>query len=324
MTIRNLDYECYLDAVNSQREYQEDWIKTGYVPRGFYLKDFCLIENEGIYHLFHIAGVPNVSCCLPGNEIWFGHATTKNFQTWQTHEPCFYIDPHGWDNGHVFAPFVIAANDAYWMFYTGVTLENTQRIGIATSKDLFTWERVGQQPVIRPEEYDWAFCPTEKGAACRDPHVIKHHDEYWLYYTAVTRTGKACIARAVSKNLIDWQDRGPAYIEKDLTHPESCNVQELHGKYLLFFGGHIEHWSYVISDDPAHWLEQQPRPIGKGLTAMEVVKRNDDRWLVAYFKMGVGHNSDGFRLFLGVINWAADAPVIQEIFNAGQLREFGF
>lgn len=57
---------------------------------------------------------------------------------------------------------------------------------------------------------------------------------------------------------------------------------------------------------------------------MEVIKRTDARWLVAYFKMGVGHNSDGFRLFLGVINWAADAPVIQEISNAGQLREFGF
>jgi len=323
MSIRNLDYECYLEAVNRQRDYQQNWLQTGYAPRGFYLKDFCLFHHGDSYHLFHIAGVPNVSCCLPGNEIWFGHATTKNFQTWQTHEPCFYISPQSWDSGHVFAPFVIAKDGTYWMFYTGVTVENTQRIGLAVSKNLFTWERVGQRPIIRPEEYGWAFCPTEKGAPCRDPHVIEYQNEYWLYYTAVTKAGKACIARAVSKNLIDWQDCGPAYLEKDLTHPESCNVQEWNGKFLLFFGGHIESWSYVISENPEKWPEQSPQPIGTGLTAMEVIKRNDERWLVAYFKLGLGHRSDGFRLFLGVIDWKAAAPVIQQIMEAGQLEEFG-
>ncbi|MGH7491640.1 MAG: hypothetical protein ACREOO_04525 [bacterium] len=324
MPIRNLDYECYLEAVTSQRDYQQEWLKTGYAPRGFYLKDFCLINTDGVYHLFHIAGVPNVSCCLPGNETWFGHATTRDFQTWQTHAPCLYIDPNSWDSGHIFAPFVFEQDDKYWMFYTGVTIENTQRIGLATSTDLFTWERTSNRPVIRPEEFGWAFCPTAKGAACRDPHVIQYHDEYWLYYTAVTNTGKACIARAVSKDLLDWQDRGPAYIEKDLTHPESCNVQELDGKYLLFFGGHIEYWSYVISDDPAYWPEQQRQPIGKGLTAMEVIKRNDQRWLVGYFRMGRGHCSDGFRLFLGVIDWTRDHPIIQQIARAAELEEFGF
>jgi len=324
MTIRNLDYECYLEAVNSQRDYQEDWLKTGYAPRGFYLKDFCLIECDGVYHLFHIAGVPNVSCCLPGNEIWFGHATTADFQTWQTHEPCFYLNPDGWDNGHVFAPFVIEAQGRYWMFYTGVNLENTQRIGLATSDDLFHWRRVGQRPVIRPEEYGWAFCPTAKGATCRDPHVIKRGDEFWLYYTAVSNAGRACIARATSTNLLDWQDQGPAYLEKDLTHPESCNVQEWRNQYLLFFGGHIASWSYVISEDPAHWPEQTPRPIGPGMTAMEIIKRAGERWLVAYFRLGVGHRSDGFRLFLGVIDWSQPQPMIQQISNAAALVEFGF
>lgn len=35
MEIRNLDYECYLTAVNTQSEYQEDWLRVGYAPRGY-------------------------------------------------------------------------------------------------------------------------------------------------------------------------------------------------------------------------------------------------------------------------------------------------
>ena len=114
--IKNLDYLCYTEAVEKQRAYQEDWLKNGYAPKGFYLKDFCLIKKGEYFHLFHIAGTPGVSCCLPGNELWFGHASTKNFTRWETHEPCFYVDINSWDSGHVFAPFVIQAFEKYWLF----------------------------------------------------------------------------------------------------------------------------------------------------------------------------------------------------------------
>ncbi len=315
MNIKNLDYKCYQDAVNKQRTYQEDWLKNGYAPTGFYLKDFCIIKEGGIYHLFHIAGTPGVSCCLPGNELWFGHATTKDFVRWETHEPCFYVDTNGWDNGHVFAPYVIKAFDSYWMFYTGVSIDNTQRIGAAVSKNLFNWKRVLDQPLIRPEEYEWAFCPTQKGSACRDPHVAKIDNEYFLYYTAVTKEGKGCIARVSSKNLLDWKDQCPVYISDQLAHPESSNVQELNGKYYLFFGGHYD-WSYVVSDSPTNWLDCKPVPLKKGITAMEVIFKKGKKWLIAYFKI------KNFRLFLGVIDWSVAKPTITEINDAAALQEF--
>jgi len=235
LKIKNLDYLCYTEAVEKQRIHQEDWLKNGYAPKGFYLKDFCLIKKGDEFHLFHIAGTPGVSCCLSGNELWFGHATTKNFVNWETHEPCFYININSWDSGHVFAPYVIQALGKYWLFYTGVTNENNQRIGAAVSDDLFYWQRISNKPLIRPEEYPWAYCPTEEGAPCRDPHVCRWSNEYSLYYTAVTKEGKGCIARASSKNLLDWTDQGPVFISHKLIHPESSNVQQLKSKYLLFF-----------------------------------------------------------------------------------------
>lgn len=139
-----MDYKCYVDAVARQRAHQEDWLKAGYAPLGFYLKDFCLHEVDGTWHLYHIAGTPGVSCCLPGNEIFFGHATTRDFLTWETHEPCFFIDGRGWDHGHVFAPYVVSHGGKHWMFYTGVATDNTQRIGVATSTDLFHWQRASE------------------------------------------------------------------------------------------------------------------------------------------------------------------------------------
>lgn len=315
--IRNLDFECYFDAVTKHKNHQEDWLRKGYAPNGFYLKDFCILKLGESYHLFHIAGTPGVSCCLPGNEIWFGHGVTRDFREWQTLEPCFYIRPGQWDEGHVFAPYVLAREDGFRMFYTGCSLDNTQRIGVAFSKDLNHWERTTDSPIIRPEEYEWAFCPTKRGSACRDPHVCQWDDEYNLYYTAVTKAGQACVARASSRNLIDWEDCGPAYVSSGLAHCESSNVQEQNGRYLLFFGGHHEYWSYVVSDNPFHWDYQAPVPLKKGITAMEVIRKKGQKWLVAYFKFR------NYRMFLGMVDWSKKRPAIREIKSGEELVDFG-
>ncbi len=318
MAVQNLDYEFYMEAVKAHREHQEDWLREGYAPRGFYVKDFSLIKAGGTWHLFHIAGTAGVSCAVPGNEIWFGHATTRDFQRWETHEAALYINPAGWDNGHVFAPYIIQKNDLYWMFYTGCSLENTQRIGAAVSFDLFRWRKIDNRPLIRPEAYGWAFCPTEKGSACRDPHIAEIDGQYHMYYTAVTREGRGCVARAVSGNLFDWSDCGPAYRFSGLNHCESSNMQECDGLYLLFFGGHHEYWSYVVSDNPFSWPDQEPRKLARRITAMEVVARNGRRWLVAYFKMDI------HRLFLGIVDWSEAEPRIEDVTEASRLKEFGF
>lgn len=312
----NPDYKCYLDAVARQRAHQEDWLKVGYAPLGFYLKDFCLHEVGGVWHLYHIAGTPGVSCCLPGNEIWFGHATTRDFVTWETHEPCFFIDIRGWDHGHVFAPYVIAHAGRHWMFYTGVATDNTQRIGVAVSDDLFHWERASDRPVIRPEEYGWAFCPTTGGAACRDAHVITHDGTFQLYYTAVTRDGRGCVARAVSQDLLHWDDEGTAYEFSGWNQCESSNVQPLDdGRWRLFFGGHHA-WSWVDSDHPLRWPAVAPRALRADVTGMEVIRRQGERWLVAYFGLRY------YRLLVGVIDWSVAEPTITQLTGKAQLTEF--
>lgn len=313
----NPDYQCYLDAVSRQRTHQEDWLRVGYAPLGFYLKDFCLHEVDGVFHLYHIAGTPGVSCCLPGNELFFGHASTRDFRTWETHEPCLFIDPRGWDHGHVFAPYVVAHGGRHWMFYTGVATDNTQRIGLATSTDLFRWDRVGDRPIIRPEEYGWACCPTTGGSACRDPHVLRHDGAWQMYYTAVTADGRGCVARASSIDMLAWRDEGVAYVFSGWNQCESSNVQQADdGRWLLFFGGHHA-WSCVASDNPHRWPDVKPTTIRADITAMEVVRRRGARWLVAYFGLKY------YRMTLGVLDWSEPEPTIRQVTEPAGLAEFG-
>lgn len=322
--IKNLDYMAYKTTVQGHKNYQTDWVKKGYAPLNFYVKDFSLVEVEGTYHLFHIAGTPGASCVLPGNEIWFGHATTKDFQTWKTHEPCLYIDTNSsWENGHLFAPFVLQTGKSnFTMFYTGATIDNTQRIGLATSSDLMNWKRPNKRPIIDPSNYDWTFCPKSGGAACRDPHVSKFNGKYHLYYTAVTKNGKGCVALAVSKNLTEWVDKGPVFVLKKGGHCESSNVQVIDGKYYLFFGGHGKNWSYVVSDSPEKWSEQPLKSLGEGITAMEVIKKKNNKWLVAFFRQNIKPFHDGCRLFLGSIDWNDKQPQIRQISEANELKEW--
>ncbi len=315
MGFENMDYKCYRDAVAAQRRHQEDWLGKGYAPRGFYLKDFCLYEAGGEWHLYHIAGTPGVSCCLPGNELFFGHATTRDFVSWETHEPCFFIDLRGWDYGHVFAPYVIAHGGRHWLFYTGVATDNTQRIGLAVSDDLYSWNRIGDRPIIRPEEYGWAFCPTKGGAACRDAHVIEHDGRFLLYYTAVTREGDGCVALASSADLLEWRDEGVAYAHSAWNHCESSNVQRRGHEWLLFFGGHHA-WSFVPSDNPLRWTGQPPQVLRNDITGMEVICREGERWLVAYFGLA------DYRLRVGVLDWSEAHPTIRDLTEPANLTEF--
>ena len=55
--------------------------------------------------------------------------------------------PGHWDNAKVWAPDIKEVDGVYYMFYTGVTNQPGayaayQRIGLATSTDLMTWNRL--------------------------------------------------------------------------------------------------------------------------------------------------------------------------------------
>ena len=203
---------------------------------GEYLKDYYVFKEADTFHLFYNVGIAGESqqWFEAGNEKAFGHSTSKDFKTWQHHPRVLNAVPKSWEGMVVSAPSIIKHDGTYYMFYTGFDdrVPGKQTIGLATSKDLFHWERHPRNPIY--EAPPWADRRADGYIDCRDSHIIKYGDEFLLFTMVSTSksAGKGAIALAVSKNLIDWEDLGPAV--ETFKEPESPRVFQ-HGEYFYMF-----------------------------------------------------------------------------------------
>ena len=114
-----------------------------YTDQGFLRKnmgDVDVLWHEGVYHLFHLV--------LP-NHDFIAHAVSTDGFNWRRVDNALFIGhPGGWDDDMLWTMHVSPDphEDGRWrMFYTGLSRRDqgyVQRIGMATSPDLFVWEKV--------------------------------------------------------------------------------------------------------------------------------------------------------------------------------------
>ena len=209
--------------------------KVGEFSReGEYVKDYYVFREADTFHLFYNVGNAGETqqWFEAGNEKAFGHATSKDLKTWEHHPRVLEAVPASWEGMVVSAPSIIKHGGIYYMFYTGFDdrVPGKQTIGLATSKDLFNWERHPGNPVYEAPE--WAERRPDGWIDCRDAHVVKYGDEFLLFTMVTTKDGKGAIALASSKNLTDWEDLGPAVTT--FKEPESPRVFEYDGKFYMF------------------------------------------------------------------------------------------
>lgn len=239
---------------------------------GEYVTDFCLVQRDNLYHLFHIRG-ERWTWPVGYRELDLGHATSTDLRDWTPHAPVLPAGPAGaWDESGNWAPDIIEVDGVYYCYYTGSDKNNNQAIGLATSTDLFTWQKHPANPVVKPG--DWSDHAVGRDVACRDAMVYhdQAHQRYLLYYTATMADNRACMGLAESPDLIHWTDLGPTYIEEDRTYNrlESAYLVPHAGKYYLFYsakGGPkskgfapaaFDHFDivYLVSDDPTgDWVK---------------------------------------------------------------------
>jgi beta-fructofuranosidase len=209
--------------------------KVGEFSRdGEYVKDYYVFREGDTYHLFYNVGtaaeVQNWE--QPGNEKAFGHATSKDLKSWEHHPRILPVVPGTWEGEVVSAPSIIKRDGTYYMFYTGFDdrVKGKQSIGLATSKDLFSWERHAGNPVY--EAPPWTARNPNGWIDCRDAHVMKYGDEFLMFTMVTTAAGQGAIAVASSPDLVTWTDLGPAVVT--FTTPESPRVFEHGGNYYMF------------------------------------------------------------------------------------------
>jgi hypothetical protein len=229
-------------------------------------KDFAVIKKGDWYHLFYT----RVRRFQPfhQNEATFGHAISRDLETWQSLDTVLTVQPGSWDAHHLWSPTLVEKNGVTWMFYTGVRdsqmsasptdwVPVRQTIGAAFSTDPFleTWTRV-PQPVWQPcagnglPGVPWAVCDpvlTRGTADFRDPFVLPPAaagQPWLLYYTASVRADQWNHVVGVAQSSLGpgtaWSDVGAlwdVYTPTANSKLESPHVFDHNGAWILFTTG---------------------------------------------------------------------------------------
>jgi hypothetical protein len=233
-------------------------------------KDFAIVKQGEWYHLFYT----RVRRFQPShwdasvNEATFGHAISRDLETWQPLDTVLTVHPGEWDAHHLWSPTLVQRQGVTWMFYTGVRdsqmsaspgdwIPRTQTIGAAYSTDpmLEEWTRVAQ-PVWQPcasnglPGVSWAVCNPSiyRGTAdFRDPFVMPPSgpgQSWLLFYTTRWRMDPWNHVVGVASSTAGpggaWADVGALW---DLYTPtsnsklESPHIFGHDGRWILFTTG---------------------------------------------------------------------------------------
>ena len=212
--------------------------KLGWFPDEFGLKDHSIFLYDGNYYLISIY-VP-LETDNPFAQDRFVYARSTDLCNWERLDDVLSTRiPGSWDEKAIWAPYVYEENGIYYLFYTGVNNNKTQRILLATSSD-------PSNPLSWQKKEGWEFHPNhddmvwleDDWADCRDPMVIKKGNTYYLYYTGKDETGGigGIIGYATTTAILDvWKDHGRVVIPDDRAFLESPFLLYNEELYYLFY-----------------------------------------------------------------------------------------
>jgi arabinan endo-1,5-alpha-L-arabinosidase len=260
----------------------------------WYINDHCFIYGEGKWHMF---GITHQEAADPMHERFFAHATAATLlqQPWDKQPFALEsAEAAPWHEIHLWAPHVILHDGTYYMFYcAGDNDHSKYKIHLATSKDLKEWTRHPKNPMV------------VDGFDARDPFVMRHGDEWLLYYTATSKPkeGNHVVACVRSKDLTTWTDKKVVYTDPDkgtFGGPTESPFVVRRGKsYYLFVGPRPDYngTDVFVSDDPLKWtIENKVGHIDSH--AAEVVRDLDGKWYVSRAGWGQG------GLYLAPLTWS--------------------
>ncbi|CAB4718349.1 MAG: glycosyl hydrolase family 32 [Actinobacteria bacterium] len=198
---------------------------------------------DGDWHIFFLQAPRSlINPDLRHANATVGHATSPDLINWQYVGTALEPSAHGaWDDRAIWTGSIIKSDAGVWhMFYTGTnkSKENgfVQRIGVATSTDLMSWDK--KEGFVTEADARWyekaAQVMEEKQEgqsswyeeAWRDPWVFKEAStgEWVMLITARSNTGsydaRGTIGVARSKDLLQWQVCEPLKVESEFGHYE--------------------------------------------------------------------------------------------------------
>ena len=212
--------------------------------------DFWLADDGRSYHLYFLKAPRRIG--HPDQRHWnvsIGHATSPGLADWTAVSDAITpSDGPAFDDIATWTGSVVRGPDGTWfMFYTGVGSQQRaprQRIGLATSADLYHWRKHPGSPVLESDSRWYERLPDalRLDEAWRDPWVLADPDgDGWhMLLTARVRDAPAdqrgVIGHARSHDLVHWQAQPPlSWPGGGFGHLEVPQAEVIEGRPVLVF-----------------------------------------------------------------------------------------
>ena len=236
-----------------------DFEQNYFVHPGVQTWDFCLVRDQGIYHIFYTAVFE--SNAHPSKADSLRHATSPDLKHWTFEEPVLAIGQGPWDSGALWAPDVFRdeANNRWAMAYTGVDNQMNQRICMAFSDDLITWTKSAANPVVVPDTNVYVWNPNSSWSDFRDPFIYRQDNQWHMLVTAKQMLGvnTGVIFHGTSTDLENWQDVGYLFAHDGAEKWRVLESPQYHvfGDYhhLLFGEYDTPGITVITNDNPDDW-----------------------------------------------------------------------
>ena len=252
-----------------------------------WLWDFWFAVDGADVHVFYLQAPRALGDAeLRHHHATIGHAVSRDLRRWEVLPEALASGPAGaFDDLATWTGSVVRHDGRWQLFYSGVSRADggrVQRIGLATSDDLLTWERQGLLLEADTRWYD--------REAWRDPWVEWDPErERWDMVICATAGGLGILAHAHSSDLRSWTvgpplspptDHVQLEVPQPLPHAGAWRVlfSDVHvGSGLHYLSGPARLGPYSAT---SHDLFPGAR--GREHYAGRVLEHDGERWLFAW------------------------------------------
>ena len=209
--------------------------------------DFWLVADGDEHHVFYLQAPKSLGD--PELRHWnvsIGHAVSTDLRNWSVVDDALApSDTAAWDDKSTWTGSIVRYGGSWVMMYTGTSRADEgliQRIGSATSADLYHWQRQpGPVLVADPECYETLSPDMWHDEAWRDPWLFADPSDgqMHVFLTARANVGerfdRGVIGHARSHDLVGWEVLPPIAAPPGFGQLEVPQLIHLGDRWYLLF-----------------------------------------------------------------------------------------